>query len=358
MSKVEKIVTSTLITWHKAFGRHDLPWQVNEWYPRLVSEIMLQQTQVVTVLPKYQAFMSVFPTPTALAQASDDEVMALWAGLGYYSRARNLLKTVRIIEEVFNGVCPRTATELEKLPGLGPSTAGAIAAFAFQERAVMADGNAQRVLSRLFLIKGHAGQSSYVKKIREKALELLPTSREMPEYTQALMDFGALLCTKKPKCELCPLSSVCQALQNGCVSEYPEKKPKKERPVRYASMVFVFTGEQVWLRKKIEKGVWHGLWVPPYEERNNESEAFEVAPFLGLLPEQIKRLFKLNPLIHDFTHYRLIIQAVVVDVNVKEELARYSPIYVDKLNEVGLPTPVATLLEQGIAARKLGPVVD
>ncbi len=355
MSKVEKIVTSTLITWHQSYGRHDLPWQVPEWYPRLVSEVMLQQTQVVTVLPKYQAFMAAFPTPARLAQASDDEVMALWAGLGYYSRARNLLKTVRQIEEEFNGICPSTAAELEKLPGLGPSTAGAIAAFAFQERAVMADGNAQRVLSRLFLIKGHSGQSGYVKKIREKAKELLPTSEQMPEYTQALMDFGALLCTKKPKCELCPLVSVCKAFQTECVSKFPEKKPKKERPVRYASMVFAFVGDHVCLRKKVEKGVWHGLWVPPYEECDHAVEEVECSHLLGIPSEHVARTIKLPILTHDFTHYRMVIQAAVVDLSTMDESAPYTLIDIHKLTEIGMPTPVVTLLQQGIAARVLGP---
>ena len=146
MRDPRKLFADAIIDWHKACGRHDLPWQVEDWYPRLVSEVMLQQTQVVSVLPKYHAFMAAFPTPARLAAAADDDVMALWAGLGYYSRARNLLKTVRIIVNEMDGKCPKTAQALEELPGLGPSTAGAVAAFAFRERAVMADGNAQRVL--------------------------------------------------------------------------------------------------------------------------------------------------------------------------------------------------------------------
>ena len=148
MRDPEKLFADAIIGWHEACGRHDLPWQVEDWYPRLVSEVMLQQTQVVSVLPKYEAFMTAFPTPECLAVAPDDDVMALWAGLGYYSRARNLLKAVRIIVNEMGGRCPETAAELEKLPGLGPSTAGAVAAFAFRERAVMAD-SLMRATNRL-----------------------------------------------------------------------------------------------------------------------------------------------------------------------------------------------------------------
>ena len=148
MRDPEKLFADAIIGWHEACGRHDLPWQVEDWYPRLVSEVMLQQTQVVSVLPKYEAFMTAFPTPECLAAAPDDDVMALWAGLGYYSRARNLLKAVRIIVNEMGGRCPETAAELEKLPGLGPSTAGAVAAFAFRERAVMAD-SLMRATNRL-----------------------------------------------------------------------------------------------------------------------------------------------------------------------------------------------------------------
>ena len=197
MRDPEKLFADAIIGWHEACGRHDLPWQVEDWYPRLVSEVMLQQTQVVSVLPKYEAFMTAFPTPECLAAAPDDDVMALWAGLGYYSRARNLLKAVRIIVNEMGGRCPETAAELEKLPGLGPSTAGAVAAFAFRERAVMADGNAQRVLARVFMVEGNAAQPGFVKEIRTLAASLLPSSELMPTYTRALMDFGAMLC-KRP----------------------------------------------------------------------------------------------------------------------------------------------------------------
>lgn len=255
MRDPEKLFADAIIGWHEACGRHDLPWQVEDWYPRLVSEVMLQQTQVVSVLPKYEAFMTAFPTPECLAAAPDDDVMALWAGLGYYSRARNLLKAVRIIVNEMGGRCPETAAELEKLPGLGPSTAGAVAAFAFRERAVMADGNAQRVLARVFMVEGNAAQPGFVKEIRTLAASLLPSSELMPTYTQALMDFGAMLCKRNPDCGACPLADCCGARLAGRVADFPGRKPRRERPVRHAVMVFAFAENGLWLRRRTEKGV-------------------------------------------------------------------------------------------------------
>ena len=300
MRDPEKLFADAIIGWHEACGRHDLPWQVEDWYPRLVSEVMLQQTQVVSVLPKYEAFMTAFPTPECLAAAPDDDVMALWAGLGYYSRARNLLKAVRIIVNEMGGRCPETAAELEKLPGLGPSTAGAVAAFAFRERAVMADGNAQRVLARVFMVEGNAAQPGFVKEIRTLAASLLPSSELMPTYTQALMDFGAMLCKRNPDCGACPLADCC--------------------------------------------GVWHGLWTPPLRQQD---ETVESADPLSVCPELeggILRTIRLEPLVHDFTHYRLIIHSVAVDL-----AQGFAPEGFELLGEketasVGMPTPVVKLL--------------
>ena len=243
---------------------------------------MLQQTQVVSVLPKYEAFMTAFPTPERLAAAPDDDVMALWAGLGYYSRARNLLKAVRIIVNEMGGRCPETAAELEKLPGLGPSTAGAVAAFAFRERAVMADGNAQRVLARVFMVEGNATQPAFVKEIRTLAASLLPSSDLMPTYTQALMDFGAMLCKRNPDCGACPLADCCGARLAGRVADFPGRKPRRERPVRHAVMVFAFAENGLWLRRRTEKGVWHGLWTPPLRQQD---EPVESADPLSVCPE-------------------------------------------------------------------------
>lgn len=356
MREAEKIFSKTLIDWHLAHGRHDLPWQVDAWYPRLVSEVMLQQTQVVTVLPKYQAFMTAFPTPDALAQATDDEVMALWAGLGYYSRARNLVRAVRTIVYEKDGQCPRSAAELERLPGLGPSTAGAIAAFTFGERAVMADGNAQRVLSRVFLIEGHAGQTAFVKKIRTLAQALLPESEWMSTYTQALMDFGALLCTRTPNCTDCPLSAVCGARQMDRVRDFPGKKPKKERPVRYAEMVFAFQGEQLWLRRKVERGVWHGLWVPPMLEGDAPITALDISALLRVRQEEVRRVIRLQAMVHDFTHYRLIIHPVAIDLEQMVRVEGYQ-LFNDRTPGVGLPAPVDKLLKVCLEERDLRPTL-
>lgn len=344
MRDPEKLFADAIIGWHEACGRHDLPWQVEDWYPRLVSEVMLQQTQVVSVLPKYEAFMTAFPTPECLAAAPDDDVMALWAGLGYYSRARNLLKAVRIIVNEMGGRCPETAAELEKLPGLGPSTAGAVAAFAFRERAVMADGNAQRVLARVFMVEGNAAQPGFVKEIRTLAASLLPSSELMPTYTQALMDFGAMLCKRNPDCGACPLADCCGARLAGRVADFPGRKPRRERPVRHAVMVFAFAENGLWLRRRTEKGVWHGLWTPPLRQQD---EPVESADPLSVCPELeggILRTIRLEPLVHDFTHYRLIIHSVAVDLAQGFALEGFELLGEKETASVGMPTPVVKLL--------------
>lgn len=345
MRDPRKLFADAIIDWHKACGRHDLPWQVEDWYPRLVSEVMLQQTQVVSVLPKYHAFMAAFPTPALLAAAADDDVMALWAGLGYYSRARNLLKTVRIIVNEMDGKCPTTAQALEELPGLGPSTAGAVAAFAFRERAVMADGNAQRVLARVFMVEGNAAQPAFVKAIRELAASLLPAADLMPAYTQALMDFGAMLCRRSPDCGACPLADCCGARLAGRVADYPGRKPRRERPVKHAVMVFAFTEQSVWLRLRTEKGVWRGLWTPPVHQQDKPMEAPDPLLVCPELEGGILRTIKFEPLVHDFTHYRLIIHPVSVDLIAGCALEGFTPFAPEDTASIGLPTPVAKLLK-------------
>lgn len=355
MRDPRKLFANAIVVWHKAFGRHDLPWQLEDWYPRLVSEVMLQQTQVVSVLPKYEAFMAAFPTPESLAAAQDDEVMALWAGLGYYSRARNLLKAVRMIVNDMGGRCPESACELEKLPGLGPSTAGAVAAFAFRERAVMADGNAQRVLARVFMVEGNATQPAFVKAIRELAETLLPDSELMPTYTQALMDFGAMLCNRSPRCDDCPLSDCCGANLAGRVAEFPGKKPRRERPVRHAVMVFAFTGEGLWLKRRTEKGVWHGLWTPLVRQQDEEVEVMDPFSVCPELEGGILRTIRLDPLVHDFTHYRLIIHPVAVDLAEGYHPDGFTLFREKETALVGMPTPVKKLVKICIEERDFHP---
>lgn len=342
----KRIFTSRLLLWYAEFGRHDLPWQTQNWYGRIVSEVMLQQTQVITVLPRYKAFMEVFPTPQKLAEASEDDVMALWAGLGYYSRARNLQKAVRRIVFDLHGECPSTAEALAKLPGIGPSTAGAIAAFVFQERAVMADGNAQRLLARVFKVDGNASEMRFRNEIWALAADLLPGSESMADYTQALMDFGALVCRRKPECRCCPMIEICGAAAEGKPEKYPGKKPRRIRPVRHAVAIFAFDGESVWLEKRDKEGVWKGLWAVPVIEGSEETVGPEVFVHCGVGKEDVLRTAVLDDLIHDFTHYRLILHPVMFDLRKGTVLPGAGRLLtLDEADAFGMPTPLRKLLE-------------
>ena len=358
MSQIKKEFTSQLLAWYREHGRYDLPWQKNfDWYPRLLSEVMLQQTQVITVIPKFEAFIEKYPTPEALAYARDDDVMALWAGLGYYSRARNLLKAVRMVVKEMGGLCPSTAKELQNLPGIGESTAGAIASFVFKERAVMADGNAQRVLSRVFLVEGRVSETSFKKKIWQLAESLLPVEEDMPAYTQALMDFGALQCTRTPKCEGCPLGDICAAKKADRVTEFPAKKIKRERPIRYLAVVFPFFGEEVGLQKKEDKGVWKDLWIPLAKEVDEPPCANKIPEICGLREDMLERRIVLDRLVHDFTHYRVQIYPVVVDLTRK--IVPFQGLWLspEEDGNVGMPSPLAKLLEEIRCYRRMMPML-
>lgn len=350
--------TCLLLDWQRRYGRHDLPWQrTNEWYPRLVSELMLQQTQVSTVIPKYEAFLTAWPDAASLSSANDDDVMALWAGLGYYARARNLLKSVRRIVNDFGGVCPPDAAAFSKLPGVGPSTAGAMAAFVHGERAVMADGNAQRVLARVFLIPGSPDMKSFQRAVWHRAETLLPSEADMADYTQGLMDFGSMVCTKKPVCRNCPMASICSALKTGKVAEYPGRKPKKERPIRYGAAVFLFSGDAVYLRKKTEEGgVWRGLWLPFVRESNDPPANSTLLAASGVGEAEVSRYVALPEVVHDFTHYRLILRAAMADLVPGEQVPDgYCLFSADQDGTVGLPTPIAKLLTYARSLRQAMP---
>ncbi|MGB1271575.1 MAG: A/G-specific adenine glycosylase, partial [Endozoicomonas sp.] len=222
-----------LLEWFDQHGRKDLPWQQDKTPYRIwVSEIMLQQTQVTTVIPYFKKFMGRFPDVHALAAASEDEVLHFWSGLGYYSRARNLHKAARTVTKEFSGEFPRSVELLMKLPGIGRSTAGAIAAISMGVRAPIMDGNVKRVLTRYCGVKGWPGKSAVAEKLWDIAEQLTP-DRRVDDYTQAMMDMGATLCTRsKPNCHQCPLKTHCKAHRAGEETRYPEPKPKKDKPQR------------------------------------------------------------------------------------------------------------------------------
>lgn len=327
----------TLAAWQRTHGRHSFSWQrYSTPYERWLSEVMLQQTRTTTVEGYFRKFLEEFPTVKDLAAASEDEVQALWAGLGYYSRARNLHKAAQVVAQR-GGRFPETAEGLAELPGVGPSTAGAIAAFCYGERAVMCDGNAKRVLARVCAVPGAIGERAFEKAVWEAAESLLPSSDDMAAYTQGLMDVGAEICRKKnPLCEECPVRALCRARAEGTMELYPGPRTKRERPVREATLFFTYADDGVLLRKKTEKGVWHGLWLPPLSE-----SSYDAGEALGLSSNSIlwQRVGEAWP--HDFTHYRLIVTPVVVRLSPGVRLEGWRSVSRQERAQFGMPAPVA-----------------
>lgn len=250
-----------LITWQKQHGRHDLAWQVSDPYKIWLSEIMLQQTQVLTVKDYFPRFIAKFPTVQDLANAEQDEVLALWQGLGYYSRARNLHFAAQQICRDFGGHFPENRESLQQLKGVGRSTAAAIAAFAFGKRETILDGNVKRILCRIFALDGEG--KAFENQLWDFAETLLPeNASEMTAYTQGLMDLGATVCQRKPNCEICPMSDICQAKQQNRIAELPRKKAVK---VQQMSLYWLILRDKnrIFLQKRPQKGIWAGLYCVP-----------------------------------------------------------------------------------------------
>ncbi len=246
-----------LIAWHRRHGRHDLPWQrTRDPYRIWLSEIMLQQTQVDTVIPYYRRFLARFPDAGSLARASLEDVLRLWAGLGYYSRARNLHRTARAIRDEHGGTFPEQRIALQSLPGIGRSTAAAIAAFAFGAREAILDGNVKRVLARHFAVSGLPGNTALENTLWTLAASLVP-ERAVETYTQALMDLGATVCTRSlPGCEHCPLAWSCVAFARGRVAAYPTPRPRRTTPVRSVAMLLLLREGKILLEKRPPSGIW------------------------------------------------------------------------------------------------------
>ncbi len=264
-----------LLDWHKRHGRHDLPWQRNPTPYRVwVSEIMLQQTQVQTVIPYYRRFMRRFPGIKRLAEADVDEALALWAGLGYYARARSLHQAAQTVRDEHRGRLPRTKEMLVKLPGIGHSTAGAILSLACGQRHAIMDANARRVLARHADIDGRHGDSRSKRILWELAEQRLP-QREAGRYNQALMDMGALVCTTvKPKCETCPVARDCKAYRRDVVAMRPTQRKKRTRPVREFVVVMVAREEKVLLERRPPQGIWGGLLSFPEADSVGQAKSW------------------------------------------------------------------------------------
>ncbi|SMN12990.1 A/G-specific adenine glycosylase [Bathymodiolus heckerae thiotrophic gill symbiont] len=333
-------ISKPLLKWFDQFGRHSLPWQAphsgtTNPYHVWLSEIMLQQTQVATVIDYFNNFIQHFPTMEALANASEDAVLAQWAGLGYYARARNLHTTANIIMHQYQGNFPAEFTQVVALPGVGESTAGAILSISFNQNHAILDGNVKRVLARCHQVKGHYGQNETLKQLWRLARHHTPDERNA-DYTQAIMDLGATLCTRsKPNCEQCPIQSDCLAWQTNTQSEYPHPKPKKNKPTRtIALLIYQNTAGEIYLEKRPQKGIWGGLWS--LVECENDEKKINQAIKKFDKNAQIKE--KLATVKHSFTHYHLMISPIIVACTTTKGFQSIAKL------KVGLPAPVKKII--------------
>ena len=297
--------STKVIRWQKKHGRHDLPWQnTRNAYRIWLSEIMLQQTQVATVIPYYRRFLRRFPGIKALAAAPLDDVLAVWSGLGYYSRARNLHRAAQQIIAHHRGRFPRNLEAVLALPGIGRSTAAAICVFAFGDRHAILDGNVKRLLARCFGIAGYPGDARTAATLWRKAGQLLPLRNAEP-YTQGLMDLGAAVCTRgKPRCDVCPMAPDCVARRRGIIGELPAPRPRKRLPQRRAQMLVLLHAGQVLLEKRATSGIWGGLWSLP-EVGPNADVITLCAQRYGA---EVATSVALPTVAHGFTHFKLDIE--------------------------------------------------
>ncbi|MES2511344.1 MAG: A/G-specific adenine glycosylase [Pseudomonadota bacterium] len=345
-----------LVRWQKTHGRHSLPWQnTRDPYRVWLSEIMLQQTQVTTVLDYYARFLKRFPAVGDLAAAHTDEVLGLWSGLGYYSRARNLHRCAQQVVALHGGKFPSTALELETLPGIGPSTAAAIASFCFSERVAILDGNVKRVLTRLLAFEGDMAQGVHEKRLRKIANDLLPSKNlqdAMPRYTQGIMDLGATVCTqRKPTCLLCPVHGICRGFAAGEPEKYPVKTRKLKRSAQSLSLLWARRPDgSVWLERRPPTGIWGGLYCLPVFASQDELMSF--------LPPKLHERTEILPAFkHVLTHKDLHLSPVMAGFAATQKMpmrqtsadavqghegAWFSP---QEWPSLGLPAPVRKLLE-------------
>jgi A/G-specific adenine glycosylase len=336
-----------LLTWFRRHGRHDLPWQrMRTAYRVWISEIMLQQTQVATVIPYYKRFVERFPDVRALADAPLDAVLHAWSGLGYYARARNLHRTAAILRDAHGADFPRDFAAVVALPGIGPSTAGAILALALDERHPILDGNVKRVLARWFGIAGFPGEAR-VTKLLWSLTDAVTPSAAAADYTQAIMDLGATLCTRtQPACERCPVCAGCVARREGATARLPTPRPRRLRPQRAVFWLVVRRGESVLLEQRPPAGIWGGLWAfPEFATR-------------ALAESMLERIhgsttgsgsLSVGPTInHSFSHFDLAITPLVAELAPRAGSVMEGPAQTwynsREPARVGLAAPVARLL--------------
>jgi A/G-specific adenine glycosylase len=333
-----------VIAWQRLNGRHDLPWQgTRAPYPIWLSEVMLQQTQVATVIPYYHRFIERFPDVAALAAADEDDVLARWSGLGYYSRARNLHRASQVVMQEHGGRFPSDFAAICALPGIGRSTAAAICAFAFGERRAILDGNVKRVFARFFAVRGYPGERQVEQALWRRAELLLPRT-DMAVYTQGLMDLGAGICTRtRPRCADCPLRRGCIARKRGLTDQLPAPRPRRALPHRETTMLVLQHAGEVLLEKRPAAGIWGGLWC------------FPEVPDAGAVGEACRKRFGahvgsvdfLPAIEHGFTHFSLTIQPRRVHVTRLEPQAGEPGtiwLLVEDARSAAIPAPVRRIL--------------
>jgi A/G-specific adenine glycosylase len=361
MQTVPRDFAQDVVAWQKTHGRNSLPWQnTRDPYRVWLSEIMLQQTQVSTVLDYYARFLHRFPAVGDLAAAQVDDVLALWSGLGYYSRARNMHRCAQQVMTLHAGQFPASAAQLQTLPGIGPSTAAAIASFCFAERVAILDGNVKRVLTRVLAFSGDLALGAQERQLWGIANDLLPErdlAEMMPRYTQGLMDLGATVCTlRKPQCVLCPVREQCQGLARGEPEKYPVKTRKLKRSSQKLSLLWAQKPDgSVWLERRPASGIWGGLYCLPVFESEDDLKAF--------LPRQLhSRMESLKPLKHVLTHKDLHLSPVIAGFAATQNMPSRVPVLgvqeaeapgawfaPEEWPALGLPAPIRKLLQDEAA---------
>jgi len=335
-----------ILEWSASHGRTDLPWQQNPTPYRVwISEIMLQQTQVATVIPYYLRFVESFPDADALAGASIDDVLHHWSGLGYYARARNLYKAATIIRDEYRGEFPSSFDDVVNLPGIGRSTAGAILALAGDARHPILDGNAKRVLARYHAVEGWPGKSAVSRTLWEHAERHTPANC-VAAYTQAMMDLGATICIQAaPRCCECPLAEDCRAHASGRETDFPGRREKKTKPLRKTQMILVCAEDSVFLERRPPSGIWGGLWSFPEIDPQRDASTW-CEKTLNASPVAIEQWSTVR---HSFTHYDLDIEPTAVRL---EKLSRTVADANDRIwyeldspRQVGIAAPVAGLIK-------------
>ncbi len=344
-----------LIAWQQSQGRHDLPWQqTRDAYRIWLSEIMLQQTQVSTVIPYFTRFLKRFPTIEAMAQAPLESVLELWAGLGYYARARNLHRCARIIVADYAGRFPDAPEVLAGLPGIGRSTAAAICVFAFARRAAILDGNVKRVLARCFGIDGAPGLAQTGKTLWALAEALLP-AHQIEAYTQGLMDLGATRCVRRnPSCERCPMAVLCIARREGRQHELPVARARKVLPQREACFLLLTDGQQVLLERRPPTGIWGGLLSLPEVDQDSRATVDAFAARQGC---RVSALQELPAFVHVFSHFRLNARVLQCTVEVRPTLLgepRWAWLAYPALAHAALPAPIKAVLSTITLDRRSG----